>query len=60
MNDETRKTILVAYQKRKQEEILHPFIKEKIAIGLIPHVQAMLFSRFLRGDIDGYPPFLWR
>lgn len=60
MNDETRKTVLVAYQKRKQEEILHPFIKEKIAIGLIPHVQAMLFSRFLRGDIDGYPPFLWR
>lgn len=60
MDDETRKSVLVAYQKRKQEEILHPFIKEKLAIGLIPHVQAMLFSRFLRGDIDGYPPFLWR
>lgn len=60
MDDETRKSVLVAYQKRKQEEIFHPFIKEKLAIGLIPHVQAMLFSRFLRGDIDGYPPFLWR
>lgn len=60
MDDETRKTILVAYQKRKQEELLHPFIKEKISLGLLPHVQAMLFSRHLRGDIDGYPPFVWR
>ncbi len=60
MDDGTRKSLLVAYQKRKQEEIFHPFVKEKIAIGLLPHVQAMLFSRFIRGDIDGYPPFLWR
>lgn len=60
MNDTTRKAVLVAYQKRKQEEIVHPFIKEKVAIGLLPHVQAMLFSRYLREDIDGYPPFLWR
>jgi len=60
MDDETRKSLLVAYQKRKQEEIYHPFIKEKVALGLLPHVQAMLFSRYLRGDIDGYPPFLWR
>ena len=60
MNDETRKTVLVAWQKRKQEEITHPFLQEKIQIGLIPHVQAMLLSRFLRGDLDGYPPFLWR
>lgn len=60
MDDDTRKAILVAYQQRKQEEVLHPFIDEKIPIGLIPHVQAMLFGRFLRGELDGYPPFVWR
>ncbi|MBC7247325.1 MAG: type I-C CRISPR-associated endonuclease Cas1 [Actinobacteria bacterium] len=60
MDDETRKTVLVAYQKRKQEEIYHPFLGERIALGLLPHVQAMLFARFLRGDIEGYPPFVWR
>ncbi len=60
MNDETRKEILVAYQKRKQEEIQHPFLGEKVAIGLLPYVQAMLLSRYLRGDLDGYPPFLWK
>ena len=60
MNDETRKTVLVAYQKRKQEEILHPFINEKVTIGLLPHVQAMLMARYLRGDLDCYPPFIWR
>jgi len=60
MDDDTRKEVLVAYQKRKQEEIEHPFIKEKIAVGLIPHVQAMLLARMLRGDLEQYPPFLWR
>lgn len=60
MDDVTRKDVLVAWQKRKQEEITHPFIEEKIAIGLLPHVQAMLMARFLRGDLDGYPPFLWK
>ncbi|MBN2143761.1 MAG: type I-C CRISPR-associated endonuclease Cas1 [Candidatus Aureabacteria bacterium] len=60
MDDETRKELLVAYQKRKQEEILHPFIGEKIKMGLLPHVQALLFARYLRGDLDGYPPFIWR
>lgn len=60
MDDDTRKTVLVAYQERKQEEILHPFIEEKIAYGLLPHIQAQLLSRHLRGDIDGYPPFFWR
>lgn len=59
MNDDTRKEVLSAWQKRKQEEILHPFLKEKIAFGLIPHVQAMLLARYLRGDLDGYPPFFW-
>jgi CRISPR-associated protein Cas1 len=60
MDDDTRKTVLVAYQKRKQEEIMHPFIKEKVTIGLLPHVQAMLMARYLRGDLDCYPPFIWK
>ena len=60
MDDDTRKTVLIAYQKRKQEEILHPFIKEKVAIGILPHVQAMLMARYLRGDLDCYPPFIWK
>ncbi len=60
MNDATRKEVLIAYQKRKQEEIQHPFLGEKIALGLLPHIQAMLYARHLRGDLDGYPPFLWK
>ncbi len=60
MDDETRKTLLVAYQKRKQEEIEHPFLQEKIPVGMLPFAQALLLSRHLRGDLDIYPPFLWR
>jgi CRISPR-associated protein Cas1 len=60
MDDATRKTVLVAYQERKREEMLHPFIDEKIQIGLLFHVQAMLLARYLRGDLDGYPPFIWK
>jgi len=60
MDEETRKTVLVAYQKRKQEELKHPFLDEQIAVGLLPHAQAMLFARYLQGDIEGYPPFFWR
>jgi CRISPR-associated protein Cas1 len=60
MNDETRKTLIVAYQERKQDEIYHPFLDEKVNIGLLFHVQAMLLARCLRGDMDGYPPFIWR
>lgn len=60
MDDETRKEVLVAYQKRKQEEIQHPFIDEKVAVGLLPHVQSMLLARYLRGDLDAYPPFFWK
>ena len=60
MNDETRKTLLVAYQQRKQDEILHPFLNEKVTVGLLFHVQALLMARFLRGDLDAYPPFIWR
>lgn len=60
MDDDTRKEVLVSYQNRKQEEITHPFLGEKVSIGIFFHIQAMLFARYLRGDIDGYPPFIWR
>ncbi len=60
MDDDTRKAVLVAYQERKQEEIVHPFLDEKVTIGLLFHVQALLFARHLRGDLDGYPPFIWK
>lgn len=60
MDDDTRKEVLVAYQKRKQEEIMHPYLKENVNVGLLFHVQALLLSRHLRGDIDGYPVFIWK
>ena len=60
MDDETRTAVLVAYQKRKQDEILHPFLEEKVTIGLLFHTQALLMARYLRGDLDGYPPFIWK
>lgn len=60
IKEQTRKDILAAWQERKQEEITHPFVNEKIPVGLIAYVQAMLLARYLRGDIDGYPPFLLR
>jgi CRISPR-associated protein Cas1 len=60
MTDDARKTLLTHWQKRKKEDIIHPFLNEKIAIGLIPYVQAMLLSRHIRGELDGYPPFFWK
>ena len=60
MDGETRKAVLVAYQKRKEEEIVHPFLGEKTTVGLLPHLQAALLARHLRGDLDGYPPFYWK
>jgi CRISPR-associated protein Cas1 len=60
MTDDARKTVLVAYQDRKQEEITHPFLGEKVMIGMLFHIQALLMARFLRGDMDGYPPFIWK
>lgn len=57
MNDETRNSVLAAYQERKEAEILHPFLGERITIGMIPHLQALLLARHLRGDLDEYPPF---
>jgi len=60
MDEATRKVVLVAYQERKQEEVEHPFLGEKTTVGLLPHLQALLLARHLRGDLDGYPPFLPR
>lgn len=60
MDDETRKTVLTTYQARKQEEITHPYLNEKITIGLLPYIQALLLARHLRGDLDGYPSFIWK
>ncbi len=60
MDEETRKTVLAAYQKRKQEEITHPFLEEKTTVGLLLHLQARLLARHLRGELDAYPPFFWK
>lgn len=60
LNDEGRKVVLVAYQKRKQEEINHPVLDRQMPLGLIPHVQARLLARHLRGDTDYYPPYVFR
>jgi CRISPR-associated protein Cas1 len=60
MDDSTRKIVLNAWQSRKQEELTHPFLNEKISWGLVPYAQTMLLARHLRGDIDSYPPFFWK
>jgi CRISPR-associated protein Cas1 len=58
LTEEARKIVLASYQKRKQEEMVHPFLEEKTTMGLLPHLQGLLLARHLRGDIDGYPPFI--
>jgi CRISPR-associated protein Cas1 len=60
MTDENRKIVLDAYRKRKEEEVFHPFFKENVQIGILFHAQALLFARRIRGDIDAYPPFIWK
>jgi CRISP-associated protein Cas1 len=60
LTDEGRKTVLVAYQERKRDEIQHPFLDEKLTVGLLWFVQAQLLARHLRGDLDAYPPFIWK
>ena len=60
MNDDTRKDVILAYQKRKQEDVEHPFLQEKMALGLLWHAQALLLARHIRGDLDGYPPYIRR
>jgi CRISPR-associated protein Cas1 len=60
MDDRTRKTVLSTWHKRKQEDVTHPFLNEKVPIGLVPYAQALLLARYLRGDLDAYPPFFWK
>lgn len=60
LTDEGRKVFLVAWQKRMGETLTHPYLNEKLAWGLVPSIQALLLARYLRGDLDAYPPFLWK
>ena len=60
LKESARKLILTEWQKKKKEVITHPFLKEKVEWGLIPFVQGMLLARHLRGDLEEYPPFLWK
>jgi CRISPR-associated protein Cas1 len=60
MDDETRKTVISAWQEKKQEQLIHPFLNEKIEWGMVPYAQSLLLARYIRGDLDEYPPFLWK
>ena len=60
MSDDARKLVLAEWQNKKKETLMHPFLQEKVEWGMIPFAQAMLLARYLRGDLDGYPPFLWK
>jgi CRISPR-associated protein Cas1 len=60
LNEQGRKVVLAAYQQRKQEELTHPVLEQSVTIGLLPHIQARLLARTLRGDIESYLPFLSR
>jgi CRISPR-associated protein Cas1 len=60
MDEATRKTLIAAWQERKQDELTHPYIGEKMMIGLLPHVQARLLARHIRGELESYPPFVWK
>lgn len=58
LNEAGRKKVLVAYQERKQQEITHPFLEQRLPLGLVPHLQARLLARHLRGELAAYPPYL--
>jgi CRISPR-associated protein Cas1 len=60
MDDVTRKALIAAWQSRKQDELTHPYTGEKMAIGLLAHVQARLLARHIRGELQSYPPFVWK
>ena len=60
LNDDSRRSFIKAWQERKDDEIKHPFLEEKVQWGMLPYVQALLLARYLREDIDSYPPFLWK
>ena len=60
MDDDLRKKLLIEWQNRKKDVITHPYLGEKVEWGMIPYVQTMLLARYLRGDLDSYPVFLWK
>ncbi|MFX4302750.1 type I-C CRISPR-associated endonuclease Cas1c [Alicyclobacillus tolerans] len=60
LKDDARKTVLMEWQQRKRDEIRHPYLDEKVPVGLLPYAQSMLLSRYMRGDLDDYPPFFWK
>ncbi len=60
LREDSRKKVLVAWQERKREEIIHPFLREKVSWGIVTHLQARLLARHLRGDLDAYPAFIWK
>lgn len=60
LTDDARKRVLVAWQERKREELRHPFLEETMPFGLVAAIQAQLLARHLRGDLDGYPAFMWK
>lgn len=60
LRDKPRRTVLAAYQKRKQDSLIHPYLEERVSLGLVVHLQARLLARHLRGDLDAYPPFVWK
>ena len=60
LSEKSRKKFLSSWQSRKKDEIMHPFLKEKVEWGLVPYCQALLLARTIRGDLESYPPFLWK
>ena len=60
LSEKGRRALFDSWQERKRSMITHPFLKEKIPRGLVPHIQAQLLAKAMRGEIDGYPPFLWK
>ncbi|WP_130811759.1 type I-C CRISPR-associated endonuclease Cas1c [Olsenella sp. Marseille-P4559] len=60
LTDDGRKVLFDAWQEKKREVVTHPFLHEKMPYGLVPYVQAQLLAQYVRGDIDGYPPFMWK
>lgn len=60
LTDDGRRKFLKTWQERKRDTLTHPYLNEKLSWGMIPYVQALLLARFIRGDLDAYPPFLWK
>ena len=60
MTDNARRIFLKGWQEKKKEMLTHPYLGEKLPWGMVPYIQALLLARYLRGDLDGYPPFLWK